>query len=103
VDIGSVLHQGLYGMQSSQTAMAESAQTIARGQPLAGNVFDAIPSSGSVYTVPSASRALESRPRSQSLEEAMTSLMQQQHVFDASAKVVRSADEAIGHLINTHA
>lgn len=86
MDIGNVIHQGLYGMQASQTAMAESAHTIARGQPIAGNVFDAVPSSGSVYTVPAASRAVEQRPRSQSLEEAMISLTQQQHVFDASAK-----------------
>lgn len=81
MDIGSVVNQGLIGMQNSQVSMAQSAQQIAQasGTPRA----DA-----------------PARVQSGDVVEPLLNLKIQSQVFDASARVVKSADETIGTLLD---
>jgi hypothetical protein len=84
MDIGSVVNQGLIGMQKSQVSMAQSAQQIAQ----ASNTQRAdVPASA----------------QSGDLVEPLINLKIQSQVFDSSARVVKSADEAIGTLLDIKA
>jgi flagellar hook-associated protein FlgK len=85
MDVGSVVNQGLIGMQKSQASMAQSAQQIAQ----AGTTQRA--------DSPQASS------QSQDLSEALVNLKAQSQVFDSSAKVVKAADETIGTLLDVRA
>lgn len=74
--LSSVLQQGVNGIQSSNRAMLESANELVR--------------SGTV----------ERTTTSTDIVEPLVNIYQQQHLFDASAKVVKVADEALGALID---
>jgi hypothetical protein len=84
MDIGSVVNQGLIGMQNSQASMARSAQQIAQ----AGTVQQA--------TSPGANPVND-------VVEPLVNLKIQSQVFDSSAKVIKTADEAIGTLLDIKA
>jgi flagellar hook protein FlgE len=84
MDIGSVVNQGLIGMQNSQASMAKSAQQIAQ----AGTVQQA--------TSPGANPVND-------VVEPLVNLKIQSQVFDSSAKVIKTADEAIGTLLDIKA
>ena len=75
--IGGVLQQGLNGLQSSSRSMVELANELVR--------------SGTVERVPSTTT---------DIVEPLINMQKQQHLFDASAKVVKIADEALGELID---
>lgn len=85
MDVGSVVNQGLIGMQKSQSSMLQSAQQIAQ----AGT------------TQPSSAPAASSQ--SADLASSLVNLKVQAQVFDSSAKVVKSADETIGTLLDVKA
>ncbi len=72
----SVLNIGLGGMQQSRREMAEDAHTIAN----AGN-------SGPVDTT-------------LDIAEPMINMKLEQNIFDASAEVVKTADEMVGSLLD---
>lgn len=80
MDIGSVVTQGLIGMQRSQTEMARSAQQIAE-----------------------AGTTQKDNPAKNDLVEPLVNIKAQSQVFDASAKIVKAADETIGTLLKTRA
>jgi len=80
MDIGSVVTQGLIGMQRSQGEMARSAQQIAE-----------------------AGTTQKDNPAKNDLVEPMVNIKAQSQVFDASAKLVKAADETIGTLLKTRA
>ncbi len=90
MDVGSVINQGLVGMQASQSSMLQSAQQIAR----AGELPATAPSSA---VSPSQSQPV------QSLVEPLVNLRLQAQVFDANAKVVKTADETLGTLLDVRA
>lgn len=79
MDIGSVINQGLIGMQKSQSSMFQSAQQIAG---MAKEGANASP---------------------QDLAENLVNLKVQQNMFDSSAKVVKTASDTIGTLLNVKA
>lgn len=85
MDVGSVVNQGLIGMQKSQASMAQSAQQIAQ----AGTTQRA--------------DAPQASAQSQDLAESLVNLKFQSQVFDGSAKVVKTADETIGTLLDVRA
>ena len=85
IDLGSMVNQGLIGMQKSQASMVQSAQQIAQ-------------TSGSQDV--SVSEA-QSQPRD--LAEPLVNLKIQSQVFDSSARVVKSADETLGTLLDIKA
>ena len=85
IDLGSMVIQGLIGMQKSQASMVQSAQQIAQ-------------TSGSQDV--SVSEA-QSQPRD--LAEPLVNLKIQSQVFDSSARVVKSADETLGTLLDIKA
>ncbi|EIK43476.1 protein of unknown function (DUF1078) family [Cellvibrio sp. BR] len=85
MDVGSVVNQGLIGMQKSQSSMLQSAQQIAQ----AGTTQRA--------DVPAANS------QSQDLASSLVNLKVQSQVFDSSAKVVKAADEMIGTLLDVRA
>ena len=80
MDIGSVVNQRLIGLQSSQASINQSAQQIAQ-----------------------ASAAPKEKSEGVDLVEPLVNLKVQSQVFDANAKVIKSADETLGTLINTKA
>ncbi len=85
MDVGSVVNQGLIGMQKSQASMAQSAQQIAQA--------------GTTQRTDSP----QASSQSQDLSEALVNLKAQSQVFDSSAKVVKAADETIGTLLDVRA
>ncbi len=85
MDVGSVVNQGLIGMQKSQASMAQSAQQIAQA--------------GATQRADSP----QANSQSQDLSEALVNLKAQSQVFDSSAKVVKAADETIGTLLDVRA
>ncbi len=78
--IASAFQQGVSGLHSSSKNIVESANDIVR--------------SGTVERAPSGASTIV---------EPLVKIRQQQHVFDASAQVVKVADDALGALIDTKA
>lgn len=80
MDVGSVVNQGLIGMQRSQTEMARSTQQIVQ-----------------------AGTTQKDSPAKNDLVEPLVNIKVQSQVFDASAKIVKAADETIGTLLKATA
>lgn len=80
MDVGSVVNQGLIGMQKSQSSMLQSAQQIAQ-----------------------AGTTQRDNPQANDVAEPLINIKAQSQVFDASAKVVKAADETIGTLLDVKA
>jgi flagellar hook-associated protein FlgK len=76
-NIGSMVNQGLLGLQNSQASMARSAQQIAE-----------------------AGTTQRDNPAKNDLVEPLINIKVQTQVFTASAKVVKAANETIGTLLN---
>jgi hypothetical protein len=93
IDLGSVVNQGLIGMQKSQSSMAQSAQQIAQaGIPqVASTQNTSTQNTSTQYAQP------------QDLAEPLINLKIQSQVFDSSARVIKSADETIGTLLDIRA
>lgn len=72
----STMQQGLMGLEKSSQAILESANELVR--------------SGTV----------ERPAATTDIVEPLVNINKQQHLFDASAKVVKMADEALGALID---
>lgn len=77
MDVGSVVNQGLIGMQKSQVSMQQSAQQIAQ-----------------------AGTTQSTNPQANDVAEPLINLKVQSQIFDSSAKVVKAADETIGTLLD---
>jgi flagellar hook-associated protein FlgK len=80
MDVGSVVNQGLIGMQKSQSSMLQSAQQVAQ-----------------------AGTTQRDNPQANDLAEPLINIKIQSQVFDSSAKVVKAADETIGTLLDVKA
>lgn len=91
MDVGSVVNQGLIGMQTSQASMLQSAQQIAQ----AGTTQAVQPGQ--------AGAAAQNGQQQQDLAEPLVNLRVQAQVFDANAKVVKTADETLGTLLDIRA
>lgn len=85
MDVGSIVNQGLIGMQKSQVSMHQSAQQIAQTATTARPTAEASSSS------------------STDLASSLVNLKVQSQLFDSSAKVVKTADEALGTLLDVKA
>ena len=79
MDVGSAVNQGLIGMQRSQSSMFQSAQQIAIAATQGVNASQ------------------------QDLAENMVNLKVQQNLFDANAKVVKTANDTLGSLLDVKA
>ena len=93
--IGSAFEQGIYGLQQSQRDMIASAQRVVGESPFprANGVGETVDTGLSVQG-------------SNEIFDAVSPLVDmrmQQHVFDASANVIKIADETLGALIDTRA
>jgi flagellar hook-associated protein FlgK len=84
MDLGSVVNQALIGLQNSQMSMVKSAQQIAQ----AGVVQQQTSTAGNL---------------TQDLIEPLINLKIQRNLFDASARVVQTADETLGTLLDIKA
>ena len=97
---GSALNQGLIGIQRSQNQIQNSAQEIARAsatpvaEPQRGDPAGQAPGGDGVT---------QSSEPTTDLAEPLINIQAQEQVFNASAEVVRTADENLGRLINTQA
>ncbi len=78
-NMGNAFYQGAAGLLNSQRNIVESANDLVR--------------SGTV----------ERAQANTDIVAPLVKISQQQHIFDASAKVVKMADEALGALIDTQA
>lgn len=79
MDVGSAVNQGLIGMQRSQSSILQSAQQIAGA----------------------ATQGVNASP--QDLVENVVNLKVQQNLFDANAKVVKTANDTLGSLLDVKA
>ena len=77
---GSAVTQGLIGMQRSQAEISKSAQQIV-----------------------SAGTTQRDNPAQNDVVESLVNIKAQTQMFDASAKLVKAADETIGTLLKTTA
>jgi flagellar hook-associated protein FlgK len=77
---GSAVNQGLIGMQRSQTEISKSAQQIVK-----------------------AGTTESSNSAQNDIVESLVNLKVQTQMFDASAKIVKAADETIGTLLDAKA
>ncbi len=77
---GSAVTQGLIGMQRSQAEISKSAQQI-----VAAGITE------------------RDNPAQNDVVESLVNIKAQTQVFDASAKIVKAADETIGTLLNAKA
>jgi len=80
MDVGSAVNQGLIGMQRSQSEISRSAQQIVK-----------------------AGTTERDNPAKNDIVESLVNIKAQTQVFDASAKIVKAADETIGTLLKTRA
>ena len=80
MQIGSVITQGLIGMQNSPAEMTRSATQIAQ-----------------------ATTTQSDNPQATDLVEPLINLQLQSQLFDSSARVVQVADETLGTLLDTKA
>lgn len=80
INTSSLLATGVKGLQTSQQSMQQSANELVR----AGTVDKA--SSGTL-----------------DIAEPLLNIQQQQHIFDASAKVVSTASDMLGTLLDIKA
>ncbi|MDO3386742.1 hypothetical protein QWI17_12925 [Gilvimarinus sp. SDUM040013] len=76
MDVGSVVNQGLIGLQSSQAEIAKSAQQITQ---------------------------VAQGDQAQDVVEPLINIQAQQQVFDSSARVIEAADKSIGTLLDIDA
>jgi hypothetical protein len=77
---GSAVTQGLIGMQRSQTEISKSAQQILK-----------------------AGTTERDNPAKNDVVESRVNIKAQTQVFNASAKIVKAADETVGTLLKTKA
>lgn len=77
---GSAVTQGLIGMQRSQAEISKSAQQIV-----------------------AAGTTERDNPAQNDVVESLVNIKAQTQIFDASAKIVKAADETIGTLLNAKA
>ncbi len=77
---GSTFQQGVMGMQASSRSMLESANELVRSGVVETPGFAAV-----------------------DIVEPIVNIEKQQLLFDASAKVVKVADQALGALLDTKA
>jgi hypothetical protein len=96
--IHSVMQQGYQGMQQSQSAMLQHAQTLASARP-AAEVPQGAAAAAQTGAVPRGEAAMPL----DTLTEALVGLRQEQQLFDASAKVFELGDRALGSLLDTSA
>jgi hypothetical protein len=102
----SAFNSGLSALQSGQRQVDQAASAIA-GSNLAGDnpaTAKVNPASPGVASTPSSGSSapnnLETRP---TLSESLVALRVGQHEAQAGAKLVQTADEALGTLIDTRA
>lgn len=80
INSGAAVNQGLIGMQRSQSEMVRSAQQIVE-----------------------AGTTQRDNPQANDVVEPLINIKLQSQIFDSSAKVVKSADETLGRLLDTRA
>ena len=118
MNLNSVMNEGYAGMQQSQRKMQQAAQDIVQagistdGNQVNAGATGAIPSSNAgttvtdltaTQTVEAAATPLRSAGADRQAGDVVSALIeqkQQQLLFDASANVVRSANESLGKLID---
>lgn len=92
----SVLNTGLQGLQKAQKEILGSAQQIAelniRPETQAG-------SAGEAPQVPQGQQVAET----QGVVEPLVNLKRQEQLFNASAQIVKTADETLGSLLDVKA
>lgn len=112
--VNSAMNEGLAGMQQSQKRMLQAAEDIARaGVPTearnqqSGSLDAAVTNSGlaasdlpAQSTVGAATELDPSRFAAGDVVEPLIEQKRQQVLFDASANVVRAANENLGQLID---
>lgn len=100
--VSSVLNEGIRGLQTSQREIGRAASEIAR----AGVRTDAVATETVERDPTTTIQPVEQTARSEStrdLAEPLVELRRQEQIFNASAKVVSTADETLGNLLDTKA
>lgn len=94
--VGSVVNEGLRGMQSSQREMQKSANEIARAN-IPEETRQQSASDPATVLQP-VTEAKESRQKD--ISESLIEMRRQEQIFNANAKVVSVANKTLGSLID---
>lgn len=94
--VGSVMNEGLRGMQNSQRELQRAATDIARANITERSQEQA--SDDVASTLPAVEEPQQTSQRS--IEESLVELRRQEQLFTANAKVVSVANQALGSLID---
>ncbi|MFL0810453.1 MAG: hypothetical protein K6L76_08570 [Agarilytica sp.] len=96
--VGSVLNEGLRGMQNSQRELQKAASEIA-----SANIRER-PEETTSPEVPTTLQPVDESPEStrsqRTIEESLIELRRQEQLFTANAKVVSVAEETLGSIID---
>lgn len=98
--VNSVLNEGVRGLQNSQRELLRNANEIVRATTTGSDnpVAPDAPTDNS--PISPIQDAAESR-RTDNIAEPLVELRRQELLFNASAKVVSTADETVGRLLDT--
>lgn len=99
--VGSVLNEGVRGLQTSQRDIVRAANEIARA-----NVRPEATSPETERDVSTPLQPVEETAqteRRQDISEPLIELRRQEVLFNASAEVVATADQALGSILDTEA
>jgi len=99
--VGSVLNEGARGLQNSQRELVRAATDISRSG--VANEATAPGTDRNVATTLAPIEEAAQTEKSQNLSESLIELRRQEVLFNASAKVVSTADSALGSLLDTDA
>lgn len=99
--VGSVLNEGLRGLQNSQRELVRAASDVARAN--IGSDAPAQATDPALATPLAPVEETAQSERSQDISEPLIELRRQELLFTASAEVVSTANEALGSLLDTEA
>lgn len=94
----SLLNQGLQGMQKSQQEIQRSANDIARA-----NIDPATQVDSAAAQSGQATNGDQKVEASQDVVEPLINLRRQEQLFNASAQIVKTADQTLGSLLDVKA
>ncbi len=98
--VNSVINEGARGLQNSQRELLRSANEIVKAGTTGSENAVASDNRAETSTI-SPLKDVDESNRSGDISEPLTELRRQELLFNASAKVVSTGDEALGSLLDT--
>jgi flagellar basal body rod protein FlgG len=101
--ISSAIYSGLNGVNKAQNGVAEAADNISKLNAERDQVANTSLPQEAVDENAPLNTALDARPQAVDLSAEAVNLIVNEHLNNASVKVIKTADEMLGTLIDTKA